>query len=1173
MKLLRTLLVLALVVATVLGTAGPALASTGKFTDTVGTRYDGAANRLADLDIARGMTPANFGPDRLVKRSELAAFIIRSLGLEASANASKGETLFTDVPRTHWATGYINVASSMGLILGYQGRFRPDDNVKYSEAVTMLARALGYSDAELLALGEWPTGAITKATALGIIAGVTEFSRDQAAIRGAVALLLDNTVFRAPLKADGKTLSQSVFGLNNVASLVVTSPHAALAIGKQEQFTAKAYDASGKEIADVNVTWAVEGPAVISATGLLVAHGSGAVTVQAKLGDITGTRKVNVAGAATALKLALAGAALTDNGSTTTTLSVSAVDAAGVIANSAATVTLTIAGTARFLVDGVAVASTNVTLVGGVGTVSLRGTGNQAAGNAQLTATSPGLTGAILGLTLTKPVATSVRLTVAPAVIEAKSGSTATITATLLDEHGVAINSSGTNTYVDLALSPASFGSISGDAYIAIAAGASTGTATFAATAVPGATSVSGAAVKTGAAYASATAATGLSVQAASLTSAIAGDAYQLGFDQTGYGTITAGRDLSVKVAIQDFTGVVKTTAPGTLVTVSAKLDGTTLTRTASATTVNGVATVTFTGAGRLNKTGAWSFRAESGTLKAASGASASVTPGAVHAIALRDFAPATIASNGNQQSKLVAEVLDAHGNVVTSASGVVSFARATAATYAVALPASLEAAVVNGLAELVVTATTAEATDSFNASYVSGHTTYTAPAAKQVSTKITGLANRLVISGLGAANTVAGGELTVVVDVRDAAAGGGTLVSTDNGRLVTLTVTSANAAHVTVAQGTVATVNGQATFKLSATRVLSGLTVTAASSGLLRATDVALTGTFSAGPAAKVKLSTALSAVETGTAALPVTIAAVDAYGNPALGTVAGVALRTTLGSFSGGNLVAGTASGIATITAEHGKASVDGAEVPVEGCAVTVYNAGPAHRLVIRGIADTAVTNSGANGALVTITVQDSEGRVKTSDSSTWVKLSYTDTAGAEGLYRADGTALPAHGALQVSFGSASFRVTNTLAGALQLAAADGASVADAFVAAAPGLADAAATAVFLMGPAHAITLAANPTAIAANGSSISQLTATVVDAFGNTVAFHGTLAWSIASGDGHGTLINASTSSVNGVAYNTLQSKSRDIASAVVVKAEANVAGDAANESATVSITVAP
>ena len=69
--------------------------------------------------------------------------------LEAVAEAAKGlATGFTDIPATHWASGYVGAAAKLGVVNGVgNNKFDPEAPVKYEDAITMIVRALGYEPA------------------------------------------------------------------------------------------------------------------------------------------------------------------------------------------------------------------------------------------------------------------------------------------------------------------------------------------------------------------------------------------------------------------------------------------------------------------------------------------------------------------------------------------------------------------------------------------------------------------------------------------------------------------------------------------------------------------------------------------------------------------------------------------------------------------------------------------------------------------------------------------------------------------------------------------------------------------------------------------------------------------------------------------------------------------
>jgi len=172
----------------VLWTVGAAFAS---FEDVEGTDYENPVTTLNALGILKGYPDGTFKPDATITRAEFAAVAVRALGQESAAGYSEGQTPFADVPATHWASGYINVACQQGLLQGYpDGTFKPSNNVTYAEALAILVRALGYDPT---VKGAWPTNYIIKASELGITADLT-FLPNAPATRGDVALFTDESL-------------------------------------------------------------------------------------------------------------------------------------------------------------------------------------------------------------------------------------------------------------------------------------------------------------------------------------------------------------------------------------------------------------------------------------------------------------------------------------------------------------------------------------------------------------------------------------------------------------------------------------------------------------------------------------------------------------------------------------------------------------------------------------------------------------------------------------------------------------------------------------------------------------------------------------------------------------------------------------------------------------------
>jgi hypothetical protein len=91
----------------------------------------------------------------------------------------------------HWADPYVEIVNSFDIVVGYdEDTFGPDNNISYSEAVTMIVRTLGYTDSSLE--GDWPYDYLVKATDLGILDDVSMMS--SGATRGDVALMIYNAL-------------------------------------------------------------------------------------------------------------------------------------------------------------------------------------------------------------------------------------------------------------------------------------------------------------------------------------------------------------------------------------------------------------------------------------------------------------------------------------------------------------------------------------------------------------------------------------------------------------------------------------------------------------------------------------------------------------------------------------------------------------------------------------------------------------------------------------------------------------------------------------------------------------------------------------------------------------------------------------------------------------------
>ena len=176
------------------------------FTDIYDANVAQAAETLRLLGIVSGTGGTAFQPGRALTRAEFCKMAVEIMGNGDKVASQMDRTIFRDVPSTHWARGYIAVAtqgstsgsgedavSTPGIIRGdAYGNFAPDRAITYAEAITILVRILGYGDDDVGMV--WPNGYLAKAEELGLTEGVSLTANDTMT-RGQTALLLENLLF------------------------------------------------------------------------------------------------------------------------------------------------------------------------------------------------------------------------------------------------------------------------------------------------------------------------------------------------------------------------------------------------------------------------------------------------------------------------------------------------------------------------------------------------------------------------------------------------------------------------------------------------------------------------------------------------------------------------------------------------------------------------------------------------------------------------------------------------------------------------------------------------------------------------------------------------------------------------------------------------------------------
>ncbi len=189
MKNLKRIIALVAVFALALTT----IASAASFTDVADdSAYYRAVEQLHKIGIIDGYTDGTFKPEQTVTRAEMAKLIAAMQGYAESAEG-KSVTKFSDVPSTHWASGYIASATGTAINGLPDGTFAPDKPVKYEEAVKMIMATLGYTviaEAE----GGYPMGYVSAAIKEKVTEDVTNANIGADASRGTIAQLIYNAI-------------------------------------------------------------------------------------------------------------------------------------------------------------------------------------------------------------------------------------------------------------------------------------------------------------------------------------------------------------------------------------------------------------------------------------------------------------------------------------------------------------------------------------------------------------------------------------------------------------------------------------------------------------------------------------------------------------------------------------------------------------------------------------------------------------------------------------------------------------------------------------------------------------------------------------------------------------------------------------------------------------------
>lgn len=194
MRIVKKLVSLALTLALIGSMALPAAAVKSSFSDVTDDATAVNADILRLMGVVSGTGGNQFTPDLVLTRAQFCTMMISFKQERDQLSLHTARTVFTDVPASHWARAYVNLAASLTvddgdakipLISGVgDGRFLPDSPITLAQATTILLRVLGYNSKQTGAL--WPQSYMELARSIGLTDGLpadynVQLTRAQAA--------------------------------------------------------------------------------------------------------------------------------------------------------------------------------------------------------------------------------------------------------------------------------------------------------------------------------------------------------------------------------------------------------------------------------------------------------------------------------------------------------------------------------------------------------------------------------------------------------------------------------------------------------------------------------------------------------------------------------------------------------------------------------------------------------------------------------------------------------------------------------------------------------------------------------------------------------------------------------------------------------------------------------
>lgn len=130
-----------------------------------------AAQVVSALGIMVGDESGDLQLSKQVTRAEFITMVVNASGAGDQVGQASSSP-YPDVPKSHWAAGYVEAAVKAGLITGYlDGTFRPSNPITLAEGATIVLKLLGYAPGDFS--GDYPSGQMATYRNLKLDRGIT----------------------------------------------------------------------------------------------------------------------------------------------------------------------------------------------------------------------------------------------------------------------------------------------------------------------------------------------------------------------------------------------------------------------------------------------------------------------------------------------------------------------------------------------------------------------------------------------------------------------------------------------------------------------------------------------------------------------------------------------------------------------------------------------------------------------------------------------------------------------------------------------------------------------------------------------------------------------------------------------------------------------------------------